>query len=71
MTSEKTVNAQQRMRHGPLTRISHECRHESFETDACLGFSQVRPTEAYWQSVESLNEKSPPGKRIGRHSRDS
>lgn len=29
---------------GPLTRIIHECRRETFETEACRGFSQVRPT---------------------------
>jgi hypothetical protein len=27
-----------------LARIIHECRREAFETEARLGFSQVRPT---------------------------
>jgi hypothetical protein len=35
-----------------LARIIHECRREAFETEARRGFSQVRPTEAYSQSVE-------------------
>ena len=33
-------------------RIIHECRCEAFETEARRGFSQVRPTQAYCQSVE-------------------
>ena len=43
----------------PLTRIIHECRHEAFETEASQGFSQVRPTQAYWQSVEEAERKKP------------
>jgi hypothetical protein len=35
-----------------LARIIHECRREAFMTEARRGFSQVRPTEAYWHSVE-------------------
>ena len=35
-----------------LAGIIHECRCEAFETETRQGFSQVRPTEAYWQSVE-------------------
>ncbi|HSF68042.1 MAG TPA: hypothetical protein VLA67_11515 [Nitrospiraceae bacterium] len=43
----------------PSVRIIHECRRETFETAARLGFSQVRPTEAYSQSVEEAErEKS-------------
>ena len=34
-----------------LVRIIHACRCEAFETKARLGFSQVRPPEAYVQSV--------------------
>jgi len=30
----------------------HECGREAFDTDARRSFSQVRPTEAYVQSVE-------------------
>ena len=43
----------------PLTRIIHECRHEAFETEASQDFSQVRPTQAYWQSVEEAERKKP------------
>ena len=32
------------------------------KTEARRGFSHVRPTEAYWQSVEEANEKSPAGR---------
>jgi hypothetical protein len=39
-----------------LARIIHGCRREAFETEARRGFSQVRPTQAYLQSV---NEKQP------------
>ena len=35
-----------------LAWIIHECRRAAFETEARRGFSHVRPTEAYWQSVE-------------------
>jgi len=34
-----------------LARIIDECRREAFETEARRGFSQVRLTQAYWQSV--------------------
>ena len=30
-----------------------------FETEARLGLSQVRPTEAYWQSVEEAEGEKP------------
>jgi len=40
-----------------LARIIHEWRLEAFETEARRGFSQVRPTEAYWQSIEQTAEK--------------
>ena len=45
-----------------LARIIHECLRGAFETEARRGFSQVRPTEPYVQSVEEApNEKSPAG----------
>jgi hypothetical protein len=40
-------------------RIIHECRHEAFETEARRGFSQVRPTQVYWQSVEEAEREKP------------
>jgi len=40
-----------------LARIIHECRREAFETEARRGFSQVRPTEAYLQSVEEAKRE--------------
>src|SRR5688500_13399288 len=44
---------------GLLTRTIHECRCEAFETEARRGFSLVRTTQAYWQSVEETErEKS-------------
>jgi hypothetical protein len=39
--------------------IIHECRREAFETEARRGFSQVRPTEAYLQSVEKAEREKP------------
>ena len=42
-----------------LTRIIHECRREVFETEARRGFSHVRPTEAYVQSVEEAERERP------------
>ena len=43
----------------PPARIIHECRRESFETEARRGFSQVRPTQAYWQSGEKATRANP------------
>ena len=43
----------------PLARLIHECRRESFETEARRGFSQVRPTQAYWQSAEEAERENP------------
>ena len=43
----------------PRARIIHECRREAFETEARRGFSQVRPTQAYWQSVEEAERDKP------------
>jgi len=43
----------------PLARIIHECRREAFETDARRGFSHVRPTQAYLQSVEEAEREQP------------
>ena len=40
-----------------LARIIHECRREAFETDARRGFSHVRPTQAYLQSVEEAERE--------------
>jgi hypothetical protein len=40
-------------------RIIHECRREAFETEARLGFSHVRPTQAYLQSVEETEREKP------------
>jgi hypothetical protein len=42
-----------------LTRIIHECRREAFETEARRGFSHVRPTEVYVQSVEEAERDKP------------
>jgi hypothetical protein len=42
-----------------LARIIHEYRREAFETEARRGFSQVRPTEAYLQSVEEAEREKP------------
>jgi len=42
-----------------LARIIHECRREAFETEARRGFSQVRPTQAYRQSVEEAEREKP------------
>jgi len=42
-----------------LTRIIHECRCEAFEPEARRGFSQARPTQAYWQSVEEAEREKP------------
>ncbi|MBI4001236.1 MAG: hypothetical protein HY348_05580, partial [Nitrospira defluvii] len=42
-----------------LARIIHECRREAFETEARRGFSHVRPTEAYLQSVEEAEREKP------------
>jgi hypothetical protein len=43
-----------------------------FETEVRRGFSQVRTTQEYWQSVEEIErEKPPPDERIGRRSRYS
>ncbi len=42
-----------------LARIIHECRREAFETEARRGFSQVRPMQAYWQSVEEAEREKP------------
>ncbi len=35
-----------------LARIIHECLCEACEAEARLGFSHVRPTQAYRQSVK-------------------
>jgi hypothetical protein len=42
-----------------LVRSVHECRREAFETEARPGFSQVRPTETYMQSVEKAEREKP------------
>jgi len=48
-----------RLRESPLARIIHECLRETFETEARRGFSQVRPTQAYFQSVEEAEREKP------------
>jgi len=40
-----------------LAWIIHECRRELFETEARRGFSQVRPTQAYLQSIEEAERE--------------
>ncbi len=40
-----------------LARTIHEGRREAFETDAHRGFSHVRPTQAYRQSVEEAERE--------------
>jgi ssRNA-specific RNase YbeY (16S rRNA maturation enzyme) len=40
-----------------VDRNTHECRREAFETEARRGISQVRPTEAYVQSVEKAGRE--------------
>ena len=42
-----------------LARIIHESRCEAFETEAHRGFSHVRPTQAYLQSVEEAEREQP------------
>ena len=42
-----------------LARIIHECRREAFETEARRGFSHVRLTQAYWQSVVEAEREKP------------
>jgi hypothetical protein len=42
-----------------LARNIHECRRETFETEARWGFSQVRLTEVYAQSVEEVEREQP------------
>ena len=42
-----------------LARIIDECRREAFETEARRGFSQVRLTQAYLQSVEEAEREKP------------
>ena len=42
-----------------LARIIHECRDEAAETETRLGFSQVRGTQAYLQSVEETEREKP------------
>ena len=42
-----------------LTRIIHECLCEAFEAEVRRGFSHVRQTEAYWQSVEEADREQP------------
>ena len=37
----------------------HECRRETFETESRRGFSHVRPTQTYVQSVEEAEREQP------------
>jgi hypothetical protein len=41
----------------PFSRNILECRREAFETEARRGFSHVRPTQAYVQSVEEAERE--------------
>ena len=52
------LNSQRRV----LARIIHEYRREAFEPETRWSFSQVRPTQAYVQSVEEADEISPAGR---------
>ena len=49
----------QRLVVGDLARIIHEYRREAFEAEVRRGFSHVRPTEAYLQSVEEAEREKP------------
>jgi hypothetical protein len=49
------LNSQRRL----VARIIHEYRREAFEPEARRGFSQVRPTQAYMQSVEEAEREKP------------
>ena len=40
-------------------RTIHECRREASEAEVRRGFSQVRPTQAYLQSVEEAEREKP------------
>jgi len=42
-----------------LARTIHESRREADETEARLGFAQVKPTQAYAQSVEEAERENP------------
>ena len=42
-----------------LARTIHECRREVFGTEARRGCSHVRPTQAYWQSLEEAEREQP------------
>ena len=44
---------------GHLARIIHECLCDAFQTEARRGFSHVRPTQAYLQSVEEAEREKP------------
>ena len=43
----------------PLAWIIHECCREAFEAETRRGFSQVRLTAAYLQSVEEAEREKP------------
>jgi hypothetical protein len=58
VAAEKGIVESERRR-GGIARIIHECRREAFETEARRGFSQVRPTQAYLQSVEDAEREKP------------
>ena len=40
-------------------RTIHECRREASEAEVRRGFSQVRPTQVYLQSVEEAEREKP------------
>jgi hypothetical protein len=48
------------LREAAILSPDYSCyRRESFETETRWGFSHVRPTEAYWQSVEEAEREKP------------
>ena len=49
------LNSQRRL----LARIIHEYRREAFEPKTRRSFSQVRPTQAYVQSIEEAEREKP------------
>ena len=52
-----TFHERRTTRSAPLARTIHECRRETFETEARRGFSHVRSTQAYLQSVEKAERE--------------
>jgi hypothetical protein len=57
--ADKTEGACDKKTHVDLAWIIHECRSETAEAEARRGFSQVRATQAYLQSVEETEREKP------------